>query len=144
MRRWSMSLILVALSAIAAPARAEAPKIAVSADSIRMENVPAGETARAIGHVKILIPGQVRIYAPEVRLFKGPDGKLSKAVFPTSVRIVQLQAGGGQWQTEDNRGGSYDFRTHQYTEWHPRGDYVFTPHSNEKTPAVSQGAEASF
>lgn len=143
MSRRSLSLLSAALLAIAAPAWAEAPKIAVSADAIQVENVASGETARAIGHVKIVIPGQVKIYAPEVRLYKGPDGKLTKAVFPNAVRIVQLQAGGGHWQSEDNRGGSYDFRTRQYTELHPRGDYVFTPRQ-AKTPASPQGSEASF
>jgi hypothetical protein len=124
------SLLTLALGAgllAAMPHPAEATtRIKVSADSMRMVNTEHGEAAKAEGNVTIEIPGQVRIKAPKAQLLKGPDGKLSRAVFPGWVKIEDLQpAKNGTWKEEHNSGGYYDFKAGTFTEDHPKGTWEF-------------------
>jgi hypothetical protein len=123
---FAISLTL-ALVAGLAPVSEASTKVKVSADSMRMVQTSQGEAAKAEGNVTIEIPGQVRIHAPKAQLLKGPDGKLSRVVFPTWVRVEDLQADKkkGTWKTEHNNGGYYDFKTGSFTEVNPKGVYEF-------------------
>jgi hypothetical protein len=119
----SMALGLIAGTAHASEA---ATRIRVSADSMRMVNTDHGEAAKAEGNVTIEIPGQVRIHAPKAQLLKGPDGKVSRAVFPGWVRVEDLDPKKkGTWKEDHNNGGYYDFKTGNFTETNPRGVYEF-------------------
>ena len=128
------SLLMLALGAAvltAAPHPAEAAtRIKVSADSLRMVNTEHGEAAKAEGNVTIEIPGQVRIHAPKAQLLKGADGKLSRVIFPSWVRVEDVQADKkkGTWKTEHNNGGYYVFKTGAFTEVNPKGVYEFEVH----------------
>lgn len=119
----SMALVLGAGWASAADA---ATRVRVSADKMRMVNTEHGEAAKAEGHVTIEIIGEVRIHAPVAQLVKGKDGKLDRAIFPGSVKIVDLRPDKeGTWNSEHNTGGYYDFRTGSFTEKNPKGVYEF-------------------
>ena len=111
----SMALALGAGLASAADA---ATRVRVSADKMRMVNTEHGEAAKA--------EGPVRIHAPVAQLVKGKDGKLDRAIFPGSVKIVDLRPDKeGTWNSEHNTGGYYDFRTGSFTESNPTGVYEF-------------------
>lgn len=121
----SLALVLGAGWASAADA---ATRVRVSADKMRMVNTAHGEAAKAEGHVTIEVIGEVRILAPVAQLVKGADGKLERAIFPGSVKIVDLRPDKqGTWNSEHNTGGFYDFRTGSFTENNPKGVFEFEP-----------------
>lgn len=121
-----ITLAAAALIAVAAPAHA-GTKVKVTADQMRLVD-ETGEAARAEGRVTIEVPGEVRIEAPVAKLFKGSDGQLERVEFPGWVRVTDLRPSEeGQWRSESNSGGVYDFRTGHYTEFNPTGAFELAP-----------------
>ena len=127
MKQPILALTMAAILGVGMASTAEAAtRIRVSADKMRMVDTEHGEAAKAEGRVTIEVVGQVRIHAPVAQLVKGKDGKLDRAVFPGSVKIVDLSPNKqGTWNSEHNNGGYYDFRTGSFTELNPKGVYEF-------------------